>query len=167
MAYRILILGASYGSLFGTKRLMAGHDVTLVCRQRDGRPHQHGGTEVRLRLKGETAPRFIRSVDLAGRLDARTPEAVDPADHDLVVLAMQEPQYLHHTIRVLLTRIAAARIPVPVVDEHAAAALSEADRRRSTRSAAEAAYSDAACVGSVRSTTRDAVLAGPAGEAPR
>ena len=32
MAYKILILGASYGSLLGTKLLMAGHDVTLVCR---------------------------------------------------------------------------------------------------------------------------------------
>lgn len=27
----ILILGASYGSLLGTKLLLAGHDVTLVC----------------------------------------------------------------------------------------------------------------------------------------
>ncbi len=34
MAYKILILGASYGSLLGTKLLMAGHDVTLVCRRR-------------------------------------------------------------------------------------------------------------------------------------
>src|SRR5437762_8554244 len=31
-ARRILILGASYGSLFATKCLMAGYDVTLVCR---------------------------------------------------------------------------------------------------------------------------------------
>ena len=29
--HRVLILGASYGSLLGTKLLMAGHDVTLVC----------------------------------------------------------------------------------------------------------------------------------------
>ena len=28
---KILILGASYGSLLSTKLLMAGHDVTLVC----------------------------------------------------------------------------------------------------------------------------------------
>jgi len=33
MIRRILILGASYGSLFGTKLLMAVHDVTLVCRR--------------------------------------------------------------------------------------------------------------------------------------
>jgi hypothetical protein len=111
MAYRILILGASYGSLFGTKCLMAGHDVTLVCRKATAELINARGTEVRLALKGESAPRSIRSVDLAGRLDARTPEAADPAAHDLVVLAMQEPQYLNHTIRALLTRIALARIP--------------------------------------------------------
>src|SRR5690242_11988468 len=33
MARSILILGASYGSLLATKLLMAGHDVTLVCRK--------------------------------------------------------------------------------------------------------------------------------------
>lgn len=111
MAYRILILGASYGSLFGTKCLMAGHDVTLVCREPTAELINTRGTEVRLNLKGESRPRFIRSVDLAGRLDARTPEAADPIVHDLAVLAMQEPQYLNHTIRLLLRRIAATRIP--------------------------------------------------------
>ena len=34
MAYKILVLGASYGSLLGTKLIMAGHDATLVCRAR-------------------------------------------------------------------------------------------------------------------------------------
>ena len=29
--YRIVILGASYGSLLGTKLSLAGHEVTLVC----------------------------------------------------------------------------------------------------------------------------------------
>ena len=31
MQSNVLILGASYGSLFGTKLLMAGHQVSLVC----------------------------------------------------------------------------------------------------------------------------------------
>ena len=34
MARNILILGASYGSLLATKLLMAGHNVTLVCRKK-------------------------------------------------------------------------------------------------------------------------------------
>ena len=29
--YKVLILGASYGSFLGTKLAMAGHDVKLVC----------------------------------------------------------------------------------------------------------------------------------------
>ncbi len=111
MASRILVLGASYGSLFGTKCLMAGHDVTLVCRQATSDLINAQGTVVRIKARGEDAPRAIQSAALPGRLDARTPEAADPAGYDLVVLAMQEPQYLNHTIRALLTRTAAANVP--------------------------------------------------------
>jgi hypothetical protein len=111
MAYRVLTLGASYGSLFGTKCLMAGYDVTMVCRAPTAELINARGTEVRIKLKGEGAHRAIHSAALPGRLDARTPENVDPAGYDMVVLAMQEPQYLHHSIRTLLARIAAARIP--------------------------------------------------------
>lgn len=111
MALRILILGASYGSLFGTKCLLAGHDVTLICRGPTADLINRRGTEVRIKLKGEAAQRAIRSGALPGRLDARTPETIDPAGYDLVILAMQEPQYLHHAIRTLLARIAAARLP--------------------------------------------------------
>jgi ketopantoate reductase len=31
VTYNVLVLGASYGSLFATKLLMAKHRVTLVC----------------------------------------------------------------------------------------------------------------------------------------
>lgn len=108
---RILILGASYGSLFSTKCLMAGHHITLVCRRATANLINANGTCVRIRLKGEYAPRAIYSGALPGKLSAATPEKVDPAGYDLVVLAMQEPQYLNHAVRTLLTRIAAARVP--------------------------------------------------------
>ena len=111
MAHRILILGASYGSLLGTKCLMAGHDVTLVCRGATADLINRSGTEVRINLKGEASHRPIRSAGLAGRLDASPPAKVDPTKYDLVVLAMQEPQYADHTIHTLLISIAAARIP--------------------------------------------------------
>jgi hypothetical protein len=111
MVYKILILGASYGSLFATKCLMADHDVTLVCRAGTAELINARGTEVRLTLKGETAPRAIFSDDLPGRLDASTPELTEPADYDLAVLAMQEPQYLHPALRRLLTRLAEAEVP--------------------------------------------------------
>jgi hypothetical protein len=111
MIRRVLILGASYGSLFGTKLLMAVHDVTLVCRRATADLINARGTEVYLPFKGEVAPRRIRSTELSGRLDAKTPEMVDPSDYDLVVLAMQEPQYLHHSVRALLNGIASMRVP--------------------------------------------------------
>ncbi len=111
MAYNILILGASYGSLLGTKFLMAGHDVTLVCRQATAGLINTEGTEVRIKLRGEDAHRSVFSKDLPGKLNAKAPEHVDPADYDLVGLAMQEPQYSNHTIRMLMVKIAEARIP--------------------------------------------------------
>ena len=111
MAYRCLILGASYGSLLGTKLLMAGHDVTLVCRQKTANLINSEGTEVRIKLKDEDEHRAIHSSDLPGKLTASTPQDVVVSDYDMVGLAMQEPQYAHHTIWTLLVRIAEERIP--------------------------------------------------------
>jgi hypothetical protein len=111
MARNILILGASYGSLLATKLLMAGHNVTLVCRNRTAELINREGTEVRLKLRDEAMHRAIRSRDLPGTLDAITPGDVDVSRYDLVGLAMQEPQYTNHTIRVLMIRIAAAGLP--------------------------------------------------------
>lgn len=111
MGRDILILGASYGSLLATKLLMAGHNVTLVCREKTAALINRDGTEVRLKLRDDPSHRSIFSRDLPGTLDATTPEAVDVARYDLVGLAMQEPQYNNHTIRVLMIRIAEARLP--------------------------------------------------------
>lgn len=111
MAYNILILGASYGSLLGTKLLMAGHNVTLVCRAPTAALINAEGTEVRIKLKGEETHRAIRSADLPGQLDAKTPEEVDPAVYDLVGLAMQEPQYGNQAIWGLMGRIAEMHVP--------------------------------------------------------
>ncbi|GJE45522.1 ketopantoate reductase family protein [Methylobacterium soli] len=111
MARNILILGASYGSLLGTKLLMAGHNVTLVCRRKTADLINREGTEVRIKLRDEPEHRSIRSHDLPGTLDATPPEDVDVSRYDLVSLAMQEPQYNNHTIRVLLIKIAAAKLP--------------------------------------------------------
>ena len=111
MARDILILGASYGSLLSTKLLMAGHNVTLVCRQKTAELINRDGTEVRIKLRDEAVHRAIFSRKLPGKLDAVTPENVDTARYDLVGLAMQEPQYTNHTIRVLMIKIADAKLP--------------------------------------------------------
>ena len=111
MPRNILILGASYGSLLATKLLMAGHNVTLVCRRKTADLINQEGTEVRIKLRDEPNHRSILSRDLPGTLDAAPPEDIDPSRYDLVGLAMQEPQYNNHTIRVLMIKIAAAKLP--------------------------------------------------------
>ena len=72
MARNILILGASYGSLLATKLLMAGHNVTLVCRNKTAELINRDGTEVRIKLRDEAVHRAIFSRDLPGKLDAVT-----------------------------------------------------------------------------------------------
>jgi hypothetical protein len=111
MTRNILILGASYGSLLATKLLMAGHNVTLVCREKTAALINSEGTEVRIKFRDEPAHRAIFSRDLPGKLDARAPQDVSVSGYDLVCLAMQEPQYTNHTIRTLMVKIAAARLP--------------------------------------------------------
>jgi hypothetical protein len=111
MARNILILGASYGSLLGTKLLMAGHNVTLVCRKKTAELINRDGTEVRIKLRDEAVHRAIFSRDLPGKLDATEPGTVDIKRYDMVALAMQEPQYANHTVRVLMVKIAAAGLP--------------------------------------------------------
>ncbi len=111
MARKILILGASYGSLLATKILMAGHNVTLVCRENTAELISREGTEVRIKLRDEPTHRFIFSRDLQGKLDAAPPQDVDVSRYDLVALAMQEPQYSNDALRVLMEKIAAANLP--------------------------------------------------------
>ena len=105
MVYKILILGASYGSLLGTKLLGAGHDVTLVCREKTAALINGHGTEVRIKLRGEDEHRSFLSASLSGKLNAMTPDQVTPEKYDLVCLAMQEPQYSDPSLRDLLARI--------------------------------------------------------------
>src|SRR6201995_4509366 len=111
MARNLLILGASYGSLLGTKLLMAGHNVTLVCRRKTADLNNREGTEVRIKLRDEAMHRAILSRNLPGKLDATTPGEVNVSRYDMVCLAMQETQYTNHSIRVLMIKIAAARLP--------------------------------------------------------
>ena len=92
-SYRILVLGASYGSLLATKLLLAGHTVKLVCLAAEASVINAEGTRVRLPVKGRDGLLEIDSRKLPGKLSADEPKAVNPADYDLVALAMQEPQY--------------------------------------------------------------------------
>ena len=111
MARKILILGASYGSLLGTKLLMAGQDVTLVCRQATADVFNSEGSEVRIKLRNESEHRSFKSQDLPGTLRAVAPADANPAEYDMVALAMSEPQYGTDDIMALMQRIAAAKVP--------------------------------------------------------
>ena len=111
MTYRILILGASYGSLLATKLLMAGHAVKLVCLPAEADAINTNGTRVRMPIKGREGLIEIDSRKLPGRLSADGPGAVKPSEYDLVALAMQEPQYGSAGVRELLDAIAKAKVP--------------------------------------------------------
>ena len=109
--YNVLILGASYGSLFSTKLLLAGHSVTLVCTPPTAELINREGTLVRFPIRGRDTLVEIYSDKLAGQLSASIPEGVEPTEFDLVVLGMQESQYSSTGVREMMARIAAARLP--------------------------------------------------------
>ena len=109
--HSILILGASYGSLFATKLLLAGHAVELVAPPQLADLINRDGVRTIFPVKGLASPVEVDSRVLPGRLKAAAPASIDPGQHDLVVLAMQEPQFRAPEVRALLATIADARVP--------------------------------------------------------
>jgi len=109
--YRILIMGASYGSLLGTKLALAGHAVHLVCLPAEADLINKEGAIVRLPVKGREGLVEINSKKLPGKLTAGGTAGVKPSDYDLVALAMQEPQYRSPGVRELLDAVARAKVP--------------------------------------------------------
>ena len=109
--YRILVLGASYGSLLATKLVLAGHQVKMVCLPAEAELFNSEGAIVRMPVKGSVEPVQIESKNYPGKLSAGGPDGVDPAAYDLVALAMQEPQYRSPGVRRLLDSIGRAKVP--------------------------------------------------------
>jgi hypothetical protein len=109
--HSILILGASYGSLLSTKLLLAGHSVEIVALPQVAALINREGTRVIFPVKGRTGLVEVDSRRLPGRLSASAPADVDPGRHDLVVLAMQEPQFRAPEVRALLARVTGAKRP--------------------------------------------------------
>ena len=110
-SYKILIMGASYGSLLATKLLLAGHDAKLICLPAEADLINKEGARVRMPVKGRDGLVEIDSRKLPGKLSAGGPAGVDPSDFDLVALAMQEPQYRSAGVRELLDAVAKAGVP--------------------------------------------------------
>jgi len=111
VTYQVLILGASYGSLFATKLLMAGHRVSMVCTKSTADLINREGTIVRFPIKGRATPLDVASRQLSGTLTAATPDEVDPGQFDLIVLGMQEAQYAASGVRDLTSRVARSGKP--------------------------------------------------------
>ena len=66
--YKILILGASYGSLLATKMLMGGHDVALVCLPAEADLINKEGIRVRIPVKGRDGLVEVDSRKLPGHI---------------------------------------------------------------------------------------------------
>jgi len=108
--HRIRIMGASYGSLLGVKLALAGHSVRLVCLPAEAKLINEKGAVVRMPVKGREGLVEVNSKKLAGEVTAGGTDA-DPKAYDLVVLAMQEPQYGSPGVRELLDAVAKSRVP--------------------------------------------------------
>ncbi|MGE0699211.1 MAG: hypothetical protein AB7O57_08975 [Hyphomicrobiaceae bacterium] len=109
--HNVLILGASYGSLLGTKLAMGGHSATMVCLPAEVTAFNTDGAVVRMPIKGREGLVEINSRSLPGKLSAAGTTDVDPAKFDLVALAMQEPQYRSPGVRELMVKVAASGKP--------------------------------------------------------
>lgn len=109
--YKILILGASYGSLLASKMMFGGHNMTLVCLPAEADLINAEGFRVRMPIRSSSEPVEIDSRTLPGKVTATGPGEVNPNDFDLIGLAMQEPQYGSNGVRELLDAVAKSRVP--------------------------------------------------------
>jgi hypothetical protein len=107
---KILVLGASYGSLLGVKLALAGHSVRLVCLPAEAKLINEKGAIVRMPVKGREGLVEVNSKALPGEVSAVGTD-VDPKGFDLIGLAMQEPQYGSPGVRELLQSVAKSRVP--------------------------------------------------------
>ena len=111
MAYKILLLGASYGSLLASKMLFGGHKIHHVCLPAEADLINAEGFRVRLPVRGRQEQVLLDTRKLPGKVTAGGTAGVDPGDYDLVGLAMQEPQYRSPGVRELLDAVGKSHVP--------------------------------------------------------
>lgn len=110
-AKKILIMGAAYGSLLASKMLFGGHKIHHVCLPAEADLINAEGFKVTLPVRGRKDPVLLDSQKLPGKVTAGGAQGVNPADYDLVGLAMQEPQYRSPGVRELLDAVAKSKVP--------------------------------------------------------
>jgi hypothetical protein len=108
---KIMIMGASYGSLLASKLMFGGHKLHLICLPAEADLINAEGFRVRLPVRGRKEPVVLDSRKLPGTVTAGPATGVDPKAYDLVGLAMQEPQYRSPGVRELLDAVARSRVP--------------------------------------------------------
>ena len=109
--YKILLMGASYGSLLASKLLFGGHSIHLVCLPAEADLINAEGFRVRLPVRGRGEPVLLELRKLPGKVTAGGAAGVNPKDYDLVGLCMQEPQYRSPGVRELLDAVGKSRVP--------------------------------------------------------
>jgi hypothetical protein len=109
--YKILLMGASYGSLLASKLLFGGHSIHLVCLPAEADLINAEGFKVKLPIRGRSEPVLLESRKLPGKVTAGGAGGINPKDYDLVGLCMQEPQYRSSGVRELLDAVGKSRVP--------------------------------------------------------
>jgi hypothetical protein len=104
-------MGAAYGSLLASKMLFGGHKIHHVCLPAEADLINADGIKVKLPVRGRADHVLLDSKKLPGKVTAGGPQGVNPADYDLVGLAMQEPQYRSPGVRELLDAVAKSKVP--------------------------------------------------------
>ena len=111
MAFKIMIMGASYGSLLASKILFGGHSVHLICLPAEADLINSEGFKVRLPVRGRKDQVLLESRKLPGKVTAGGVDSANPNDFDLIGLAMQEPQYRSPGVKELLDKVARSGKP--------------------------------------------------------
>lgn len=108
---RILIVGASYGSLMAAKAAMAGVAVTLVGHQSEVDAINSKGVHVKIHGRRLGTVFDLHSKLMLGSIAGCIPRDAEPSCYDLVIFAMQEPQYVQPDVRGLMMKASAAGKP--------------------------------------------------------
>ena len=111
MSYKILFMGASYGSLLASKLIPGGHKMHFICLPAEADLINKEGIRIRMPVKGREGLVEVNSQKMGAKLSASGPAGVNPKDYDLVCLAMMEPQYRSAGVRELLDAVAKSKVP--------------------------------------------------------
>ena len=111
MAYKILLLGASYGSLLASKLLFGGHSIHLICLPAEADLINAEGFEVRLPVRGRKENVVLKSRDLPGKVTAGPAAGVNPAAASADAQTVMWPPLMRTTSVLLAMPVKASVMP--------------------------------------------------------